>query len=362
MIAAARQWLGLTVANSTFINYDRSNMIAVAGFAKALPPHGSGYDFRNAGAMETRFSAIQWIESSTRVRWRWANEALFVDVDGSFTGHGAGSAVLENPMVSNANAFPECYQDVRYGGTVCGPELQFVQMGLLPREGDPFEFGPFCNRRCLLLRTMLTPRPASNPNLAADPALIVDDMSASYHYASKSSNYVTADDTQYLRSKFYPQGLYQLVELDLAADVLRPTVVGWRRGDITPWTTSTGTWTGTRQMHFSVAFIDEFTQLPDTRTLVAELSEDDATLTWVNGSDLRYGLHQLFTHVPWVRCELRPADCVGKVQYGEMARHHAARMNLANTPHFEGSQFQWLLPKNRQYIIDLHGKSPQTKM
>eukprot|EP00966_Prymnesium_polylepis_P247192 5716114-Prymnesium_polylepis.1 len=45
-----------------------------------------------------------------------------------------------------------------------------------------------------------------------------------------------------------------------------------------------------------------------------------------------------------------------------MARHAAFQMNLANTPHFDGSQYQWLLPKNRQYVIDLRGSSPQTAM
>ena len=38
-------WFGLTVRNSTFVNFDRNGTIAVAGFAKALPP-GAGYSFR----------------------------------------------------------------------------------------------------------------------------------------------------------------------------------------------------------------------------------------------------------------------------------------------------------------------------
>ena len=75
---------GMTVDNATFINYDRSGMVAVAGFAKALPPHGAGYDFRNAGAQETRFSNITWLQSNYRVRWRWNDEALFTDLDGTF--------------------------------------------------------------------------------------------------------------------------------------------------------------------------------------------------------------------------------------------------------------------------------------
>lgn len=246
-------WFGLTVENTTFINYDRDNLIAVAGFAKALPPHGSGYDFRNAGGMETRFKGIKWLESNNRVRWRWPNEALFVDVDGTFTGHAPGSSVLENDMISNERGFPECFHDPRYGGTVCGPALQFVLVGFLPH----------------------------------DPALIIHDMEASYHLADKTSNYVTADDVQYLRNKFYPKGQYHFVELDLTADAVVASVVGWRRQDVIPWNVSTGSWISRRQILFSVIFVDEFTQKFDHVNLVAELSEDDSTLTWVNGSDFR---------------------------------------------------------------------------
>ena len=92
-------------------------MIAVGGFAKALPPHGAGYDFANAGAMETRFMGITWLESNYRVRWRWNDEALFHDLDGTFADQPfcAGCHVLKNPIVSNAHSFPECYQD-----EVCG--------------------------------------------------------------------------------------------------------------------------------------------------------------------------------------------------------------------------------------------------
>ena len=32
-------WNSLTVINTTFINYDREGMVAVAGFAKAIPPN-----------------------------------------------------------------------------------------------------------------------------------------------------------------------------------------------------------------------------------------------------------------------------------------------------------------------------------
>ena len=45
------------------------------------------------------------------------------------------SSVLDSPLVADKRAFPDCYQDIRYGGTVCPPEtslgtpLKFVQVG-----------------------------------------------------------------------------------------------------------------------------------------------------------------------------------------------------------------------------------------
>ena len=54
-----------------------------------------------------------------------------------------------------------------------------------------------------------------------------------------------------------------------------------------------------------------------TQTLKGEFSQDYSTLSWVNGSDLRYGLHQLMTHRTWHSCERQPTKCASSpVQYG----------------------------------------------
>ena len=103
-------WYGLTVVTPTFINYDREHMAAVAGFAKAIPPHGAGYDFKQSGAMETRFQGVTWLQTSRRVRWRWNTEAIFHDLDGSFTQHSAGCKVLYDDVIADPRAFPECWQ------------------------------------------------------------------------------------------------------------------------------------------------------------------------------------------------------------------------------------------------------------
>jgi hypothetical protein len=129
-------WLGLVVENATFINYDREGMVAVGGFSKAFPLDPTGYDFSHAGAMETRFSGVTWLQSPNRVRWRWNDEALFYDIDGTFADQPfcAGCSVLKNNLVSDPDAFPDCYQDARYDGTVCKPTYKIVQAGFLPED------------------------------------------------------------------------------------------------------------------------------------------------------------------------------------------------------------------------------------
>ena len=132
-------WLGLTVENATFINYDRQGMVAVGGFAKAIPP-GYLYDFWDAGGMETRFSGTKWFQTTKRVRWRWNNELLLVDLDGSFCDRPSWSAVgcqvVRNDLVlQNAHSFPDCYMDGRYDGSVCkSSTTHLVKAGFMPAD------------------------------------------------------------------------------------------------------------------------------------------------------------------------------------------------------------------------------------
>jgi hypothetical protein len=308
------------VQNATFINYDREGMVAVAGFAKALPPNGAGYDFRHSGAMETRFSGTTWLQSSHRCRWRWADEALFVDLDGTLADQPfcAGCSVLHDPLIADQRAFPECYQDERYGGTVCRPSLRFVQVGMLP----------------------------------PDPFLLFGNIRASY---LPEGVHVRADDAAYLLDKWMPTGSHFLVRLDVASDVLTPVMIGELNtlGKGAPWGRSVGTWLDARTIGFDVTYNDWMDpSVRQTRSLVAEISDDGSELRFVNGTDMRYGHTQLWTHVPWVRCSMRPEACVGPVRYENLPSWSAPAMNMANTPHFEGSQFQWLLVPNRRYQID----------
>ena len=321
-------WLGLMVENATFINYDRPGMIAVGGFAKAIPPNGAGYDFRNAGAMETRFSGTTWLQSDQRVRWRWDDEALFTDVDGTFADQPfcSGCHVLKNNLVASQHSFPDCYQDARYDGHICKPNLHIIQAGFLP----------------------------------ADPLMLIalgGTMRISHR--DQQGMYVREDDVAFMRNKWRPEGAFNLVELDISTDAMSSHVVGefdpdWQGG----WVSSSGMWLDRRRALFTYVYTDYFDGEQKTREQIVDVSEDGSTLTWLNGTNLMNGSHQLFTHVPWYRCEMLPHRCAdGTVRYPSSASETIGRqsppgMNLANTPHFEGSQYESLLVTNRRYMIE----------
>ena len=158
-------------------------MIAVAGFPKAFPP--AAYDFAGGGLIETRFRDIKWFEADYRVRWRWDNEALFEDVDGTFVDQPfcAGCSVLNNGLVRDTRAFPECYHDWRYHGPICKPPLEFVSVAF-DVPFDRLEFAPLYVR---------------------------------YHMRRDTADfYVNEDDADYMRDLWRPRNSYNLVHMDAA--------------------------------------------------------------------------------------------------------------------------------------------------
>ena len=319
-------------------------MLAVGGFAKAMPPDPSGYDFSNAGAQETRFSGIKWLQSNYRAAWRWNDEALYTDLDGSFAdqefcggpnmGVGqnpnlpetTGCHVLKNSLVENTKSFPDCYHDERYGGPVCKPNYHFVEAGFIPE--DPL----------MMIKSMRL----SNRDTNGDG----------------SGLYVRETDTAFLRNKWRPHGSYQLVEMDVATDVLKPRVVGEGDKDwISPdWKhpATQAEWTGPRSALFKFKYEDRFNGHDRELDIQADFSEDGSTLSFVNGTSLINGSQQLFTHVTWYRCELLPKKCTeGAVRYPDFASMSPVGMNMANTPHFRGSKFHTQLIMGRRYQLDV---------
>ena len=343
-LATAASW-GLTVENATFINYDRIGLVAVSGFAKAVPP-GAGYDFRNNGGSETRFSGTKWVESNFRVQFRWQSEFLITDLDGTFSEQPfcAGCHVLHSPLLISREAFPDCYMDERYSGSICTPKYNVVLVGLTGAK----PCGP-----CFHPQVRLSYR---------DPAGI----------------YVKPDDAQYLQNKWRPEGSYNLVELDVATDEMQIRVVGEHDTVYqAAWNRATAIWLSKRRLSADFYFLDSYETVKEEPPTMhasgfeAVISTDGTTLTWVTGADVktdvqwierqiagaeksladgfftedqlarrlvriselnttRYinstGARQLFTNVVWYNCELLPHKCArDAIRYPELPHHPIAR-------------------------------------
>ena len=316
---------GLTVENATFYNYDREPMVAVGGFSKAL---GGGYNLIGNFGGETRFSGIRWIESSgtaggLRAIWRWPDEHLVTDVDGTFADQPfcAGCHVLLSGLVDK-DGFPDCYKDERYSASVCKPDYHFVAVG--------FSAKPPCGA-------------CRNPAVGSA-------------YRDEEGMSVRVDDGAYLKRKWRPEGKWTLVDFDVSSDAPHMWIVG--DNDDTyygRWSKANGTWVSKHRMRVDFTFYDQFDGLERMATgMEAVISGDGASLQWqkeatmrmtdgevqrqlldaerkrlaaelsnesytlrvmvirdlarplkINGSHAR----QLFTDTVWHRCELVPEKC-----------------------------------------------------
>ena len=314
-------WDGLTVENATFVNYDRDGMVAVGGFSKAFPPAGAGYDFRGNGGFETRFSGTKWVQSSHRVRWRWRDEALFTDLDGTFTEQPfcSGCHILSSEFLANRRAFPDCYIDPRYDDHICKPNVNFVQLGVMFQDpGMKF------------------------------PTYYLE-------YKDAQGMYVHADDAAYLRNKWWPQGAFNFIEMDVTASTLKPMVVGdydadWYGG----WKPSTqGVWLDKRRIRVTFQYKDFLSDEHKEKAMDAIISADGSNLTWVNG--MVNMTRQLYTWYTWHNCEKVPHKCAQSgVRYTNTPR--APVVNAARgliLPHhlLADGRSHWTLATNRRYLL-----------
>ena len=323
-------WLGLDVVNATFLNYDRQGMMAVGGFSQAVPGDFL-YDKWDAGGMETRFSGTRWLQSDYRVRWRWANEMLLNDVDGSFCDRpswSGGCSVVRNDLVLQDEArFAECVMDMRYDASVCKQvdSNHVVKVGI-----------SMFNPKMLIAKMMVAYRDSDGP-------------------------WVRADDASYLRNKWRPEGAYNLIELDLATDKPTATILGEYDGEyVGGWHEARGEWLSSRVARFAFTYRSIWTHETVTEDMDARLSPDGTRLEWYNGT---YGVNgtrsrQLYSDVPWYRCELVPEKCVGTTMYHDkIARHKQNNEAAGAIPSLDFKEWTHLLPTRRRYVVAPVGSS-----
>ena len=85
-------------------------------------------------------------------------------------------------------------------------------------------------------------------------------------------------------------------------------------------------------------------------TASALVSPSGDHLTWVKPAGAGFSSNasapvssyarQLRTHVKWINCERRAAECAAGIRYDDVPAAHALAKNTAQTPHFDGSTMQ----------------------
>ena len=213
--------------------------------------------------METRFQQVTWLQASRRVRWRWNTEAVFHDLDGTFTQHSAGCKVLYDDVIADQRAFPECWHDARYGGTVCPASLRFVTVGMTPPD----------------------------PNLKLGPGF---GSRLSYYGERSKGVYVDPTDTAYLLNKWRPAGAFFLVSFDVATTDVHGELVGGQKSSqkssaeqVTTlnagrsnigWRSAQGQWLSHNILNVTFKYTDEFDKEDYVAFAVARIDGDEGEL------------------------------------------------------------------------------------
>ena len=109
---------GLTISDSTFIGFNDGEQ-AVMGVAKI---DGKTSVFN--GGYTYYLNRLTFIDSPNKARFQWEHEAVYHDVDGSFTGSPGYSAVASTDILP-----PECTENVTFSvqmpGSVCPENVRF---------------------------------------------------------------------------------------------------------------------------------------------------------------------------------------------------------------------------------------------
>ena len=155
------------------------------------------------------------------------NQAILTDLDGTFTANAPNCTVVHNNLLSDPRAFPECYQDPRYSGTVCCG-LKFVTVGMTPND-KMLKLGP-------------------------------DKHSGKISYRPGPSGiYIEATDSAYLRNKWRPVGAAFLVDFHAdngspAPAMLGELTVGNRDQGNLGWDSATAVWVGSHALNVTFVY------------------------------------------------------------------------------------------------------------
>ncbi|XP_038131411.1 PKHD1 like 1, tandem duplicate 1 isoform X2 [Cyprinodon tularosa] len=113
---------GLSVLNTRFINFDRSNCSAI-GVTSIV---GTCTD--RCGGWAVRFSGIRYWSSPNKAGFRWEHEVQLVDADGSLTGNMNHKVVPMSSLLDPAHCSLSAEWSVGFPGAVCDHTVSFHRL------------------------------------------------------------------------------------------------------------------------------------------------------------------------------------------------------------------------------------------
>ena len=293
-------WHRLLVTNVTFINFYDNKTSALTGLAKGgFTPLGGGW--------ETRFEKITWVNSIRRTYWEHQHEAVYYDVDGSFSGSNVpGTSVV--PYNALLPSFDNCVLVSAYNLGIGG-------------------------RVCLQTRFM---RVALN-NAKPDNALEYKYLRIGY---SKNNTFVKINDQKYMRQKWRAGDATKsdyLIQLQFSNNqyVAKPFE-------------KDGLWKQAIGSRSKRTFSFTFTLSDNTvKNRIGTLSATNDEIAWNDD------------YPTWYNCERVPHKCVGNIRYSypemriiyHLKRRTHGKGYVFTIPTKEIYEMQWELAENERVDV-----------
>ncbi|XP_077023612.1 fibrocystin-L [Tamandua tetradactyla] len=113
---------GLTVSSAHFMNFDRSNCVAL-GVTSI-----TGVCSDRCGGWSAKFVDVKYFHTTNKAGFRWEHEVVLIDVDGSLTGHKGHTVIPHSSLLDPSHCTQEAEWSVGFPGSVCDTSVSFHRL------------------------------------------------------------------------------------------------------------------------------------------------------------------------------------------------------------------------------------------
>ena len=388
-------WHRMTVDGAVFANFFQcgemdslkrgATPVSVNGFCSAAtvgPRILAPGCLNNGGGWETRFKRVAWENTYFKVMWRWAHEAMLVDLDGTFTEWKPSTVIADSGFFSDADqVFPECSaSSITLGG---------------PRSLDAMGkalHGVACEYNFVRVVVGMPPVPwwdsgppplhisvgseSSNGASGTPPSNLDHPVQPGSHSAGGGAAgqglHVKKEDAAYFVDKWRPlsktwdkavplaaYGDY-LIEINAAAAssasaaAFPISVAGggqkflYGDGIVGAWVDDAS---GARNFRYLKATVLTPTRFNASHkdTVLGVMSDDRSAITWQTTHLAGFGT--------WIKCSVDTSRCTGPIRYGS-APKIIVKDGYKRWP-YVNKGYHFLVPTNKLYDVQFESKNPK---